>query len=79
VTTPKSFPTRTLFLKDNELTREVIRIAMKIHSRLGAGLLASAYQTCMAYELMKCGLWVEQQKPVPLVYEAVKLEGRTWL
>ena len=61
-------------LTGNALTREVIRGAMKIHSELGPGLLESAYQACMAHELMQCGLRVEQQKPVPLVYGGVKLE-----
>ena len=61
-------------LTGNALTREVIRGAMKIYSELGPGLLESAYQACMAHELMQCGLRVEQQKPVPLVYGGVKLE-----
>ncbi len=41
---------------------------------LGPGLLESAYEACLAYELRKRGLAVEQQRPVPLVYEEVKLE-----
>ena len=41
---------------------------------LGPGLLESAYEACLAYELQKLGLRVERQKPVPLIYEQVKLE-----
>jgi len=41
---------------------------------LGPGLLESAYQECLCYELAKTGLKVEKQKPLPLVYQAIKLE-----
>ena len=47
---------------------------LKIHRELGPGLLESAYEACLAYELQKMGLKVERQKPVPLIYESVKLE-----
>ena len=57
-----------------DLTREIIGAAIKIHRELGPGLLESAYEACLAYELQKLGLKVERQKPVPLIYEKVKLE-----
>ena len=57
-----------------QLTGTIIGAAIKIHSRLGPGLLESAYEACLAYELRNIGLRVEQQKAVPLVYEGVKLE-----
>ncbi len=47
---------------------------MKVHTALGPGLLESAYEACLQYELIKSGLRVEAQKPLPLVYESVKLE-----
>ena len=47
---------------------------MKVHSALGPGLLESAYQECLSFELVKAGLFVEKQKPMPLVYSEVKLE-----
>ncbi len=47
---------------------------MDVHRTLGPGLLESAYVACLAYEIEKRGLAVEQQKPVPVVYEHVKLE-----
>ena len=45
-----------------------------MHKSLGPGLLESAYEECLFYELKKTGLKVEKQKPLPLVYENVKLE-----
>ncbi len=55
-------------------TREVIGAAMKIHRRLGPGLLESAYEACLSYELQETGHRVERQKPVPLFYKDVKLD-----
>jgi GxxExxY protein len=47
---------------------------MKVHSGLGPGLLESAYQECLCFELLKTGLYVEKQKPMPLIYSDVKLD-----
>lgn len=58
----------------NDLTSTVIESAIKIHKALGPGLLESAYKECLAYELIKKGLFVEKEKAVPLIYEEVKLE-----
>jgi GxxExxY protein len=58
----------------NKITERIIGAAMQVHRTLGPGLLESAYEACLSYELRKGGLDVEQQKPVPLVYEEVKLE-----
>ena len=58
----------------NELTGKVIQAAMKVHTALGPGLLESAYETCLEYELKKMGLKVERQKPLPLIYEEINLE-----
>jgi len=58
----------------NNITETIIGAAIQIHRTLGPGLLESVYEACLAYELRKKGLAVEQQKPVPLVYEEVKLE-----
>ena len=57
-----------------DLTQQIIGAAITIHRRLGPGLLESAYEACLAYELEKLGLRIERQKPVPLVYETVKLD-----
>ncbi len=58
----------------NRITSEIIGAAMKVHRKLGPGLLESAYEACMEYELKTAGLQVERQKAVPLVYEAIKLD-----
>jgi len=55
-------------------TPQIIGAAIKIHRRLGPGLLESAYEACLAYELQETGLRVERQKAVPLIYNSVKLE-----
>ena len=58
----------------NRVTREIIGAAIAVHRELGPGLLESAYETCLAYELTQRGLRVEQQKPLPVVYREVHLE-----
>lgn len=58
----------------NEITHEIIDSSYKIHTALGPGLLESAYKTCLAFELRKKGLKVEEEKPVPVVYDEVKLD-----
>jgi GxxExxY protein len=58
----------------NKITEINIGAAIQVHRALGPGLLESAYVACLAYELGKRRLVVEQQKPVPLVYEEAKLE-----
>jgi GxxExxY protein len=61
-------------MTDNEITEQIIGCAIKVHRALGPGLLESAYQTCLHYELVKSGLSIEKEKPLPLVYEEVKLD-----
>ncbi len=61
-------------MEDNRLTEQIIGCAIKVHSSLGPGLLESAYQECLLFELKKTGLFVEKEKPLPLVYEEVKLD-----
>jgi GxxExxY protein len=58
----------------NDITHEILDSAYKVHSVLGPGLLESAYRTCLAYELRKKGLKVEEEKPVPVIYDEVKLD-----
>jgi len=57
-----------------ELTGSILKCAYKVHSVLGPGLLESAYEECLFYELEKVGLAVKKQKPMPLVYEEKKLD-----
>ena len=57
-----------------EIFKTVLDCSFKVHSALGPGLLESAYEECLFYELRQTGLKVVKQKPLPLVYEDVKLE-----
>ena len=59
---------------ENELSQKVIGLAIKVHRNLGPGLLESAYEECLFYELKKAGVYVEKQKAMPLVYDDVKLD-----
>jgi GxxExxY protein len=61
-------------MERDQITHEIIDSAYKVHSKLGPGLLESAYRTCLAYELRKKGLQVEEEKPLPIIYEEVRLE-----
>lgn len=61
-------------MTENELSRVVFECALKVHQTLGPGLLESAYEECLFYELKKLNLIIEKQKPLPLIYEEVKLE-----
>lgn len=58
----------------NGVTERIIACAIKVHRALGPGLLESAYEACLGYELLEAGLRVEHQKPVPLVYGSLRLE-----
>ena len=58
----------------NQLTEAIIGAAIEVHKRLGPGLLESAYRVCLAYELRKRGFEVVTEKPIPVVYDDVKLE-----
>ena len=55
--------------------KHVLDYSFKIHTTLGPGLLESAYEECLYYELKQAGLIVEKQKPLPLVYKDVKLDA----
>jgi len=61
-------------MTENEISKIVFDGALKVHQKLGPGLLESAYEECLFYELNKTGLKVEKQKSLPLIYEDVKLE-----
>lgn len=66
---------RKLFmLTENEISKIILECALKIHKALGPGLLESSYQECLYYELLTKNLTVEKQKPLPLIYESVKLD-----
>jgi GxxExxY protein len=58
----------------NKITETIIGCAIKVHRALGPGLLESAYEACLAFEVSDTDLKVERQKPLPLVYRSVKLD-----
>jgi GxxExxY protein len=62
-------------MKDvNTITGQIVDAAMKIHSALGPGLLESAYEGCLLYELRKRGLNAVSQVPLPVVYDGVQID-----
>ncbi len=58
----------------DSITRGIIGAAIEVHKALGPGLLESAYEVCLAYELRELGFKVEQQLPLPITYKQVKLD-----
>ena len=58
----------------NEVSGSVVDAAMKVHTQLGPGLLESAYQACLAYELRKRGLDVQTQVSLPVIYDEVRID-----
>jgi GxxExxY protein len=65
---------KTYIYSENELSKIVFDAALKVHKALGPGLLESAYQECLYHELKKTELFVQKEKPLPLIYETVKLD-----
>jgi GxxExxY protein len=61
-------------MKTEEMITVIIDEAFYIHKTIGPGLLENVYKTCLAYRLRKRGLYVETEKPVPVVFEEVKME-----
>lgn len=59
---------------ENALSNKIINCAMKVHSGLGPGLLESAYEECLFFELKESGLNVRKQVPMPLIYSSVKMD-----
>ena len=61
-------------MDENDLSKLIFDLGLKIHKILGPGLLESAYEECLYYEILKQGIEVEKQKKLPLIYEDVQLE-----
>ena len=64
-----------MVMKENDISQIVIGCAIEVHKALGPGLLESAYEECLYFELLAAGLKVERQKPLPVVYKEVKLDA----
>ena len=61
-------------VSENEVGKVVVDRALRVHQALGPGLLESAYEACLCYELRDAGLHVDVQKALPVVYKDVKLD-----
>jgi len=61
-------------MTENELAFKVIGAAIEVHKKLGPGLLESAYQECLSFELKEMGLKVEREVPRPIVYKEIQLD-----
>ena len=61
-------------MKKNDITKIIIGKAIEVHRALGPGLLESAYQECLFYELQTAGLSVKKEVPIPIIYKEIKLD-----
>jgi len=63
--------------KDNEpdISKIIVDCAFKVHTTLGAGLLESSYEACLAHEMLKRGLKIQKQKILPLEYDDIKIDN----
>ncbi|MBK6913077.1 MAG: GxxExxY protein [Ignavibacteriales bacterium] len=62
-------------MNQEEIFKKILDCSFQVHTALGPGLLESAYEECLYFELVNAGLKVEKQKPLPLVYKEVKLDA----
>ena len=61
-------------IENPEVSGQIVDVAMKVHTALGCGLLEGAYQVCMALALRNRGLRVEEQVPIPIVFEGTRID-----
>jgi len=61
-------------MEQNAITSQILKAAYTVHTNLGPGLLESAYEACLYYELLATGLTVERQLPMPLIYKEIKMD-----
>lgn len=61
-------------MTENEISGKIISKAIELHNALGPGLLEHVYTECLFYTLNKTGLFIEKEKPMPLVFEEVRLD-----
>jgi len=61
-------------MTENEISYKIIGLALELHKSLGPGLLESAYENALAYDLKEHGFDIKQQVPMPFVYKEVKME-----
>jgi len=61
-------------MTENEIAKQIVDVAFKIHTTFGPGLLEPVYETIMAYEPQKRGLRVQRQQAIPVIYEDVRMD-----
>jgi GxxExxY protein len=61
-------------METNQITEIIIGCAINVHKCLGPGLLESAYEECLVFELKNAGLIIERQKSIPVIYKEIKLD-----
>lgn len=61
-------------MSENYISTKVIGLAIEVHSVLGPGLLESSYKECLFYKIRNSGMYVEKEKPMPLIFEGIKLD-----
>jgi GxxExxY protein len=61
-------------MTENEIAKQILDSAFRVHTKLGPGLFESVYEVIMAYELKKRGLTAERQKPMPIVYDDIQFD-----
>lgn len=61
-------------MSENEISKVIVDVSYKIHTKLGPGLLESVYEAILYYELSKRGLSIERQKPLPVIWDEVFLD-----
>ncbi len=61
-------------MNDEEIIKIILDEAFHIHKTIGPGMLENVYKTCLAYRLRKRELFVETEKPVPVIFEEIKME-----
>lgn len=61
-------------MNENELSFQVIGLALELHKKVGPGLLESAYENALAFDIQEAGLMVQQQVPLPFYYKDIKME-----
>ena len=59
---------------EEDIIKAILAEAIYIHKTIGPGMLESVYKTCLAYRLTKSGLYIETEKPVPVIFEDVKMD-----
>lgn len=61
-------------MKANDVTEQIIASAIEVHRALGPGLLESAYEACLVYELAERGLHFQRQAALPIIYKGVRID-----